>query len=186
MNKPTLVKVSSRDFYSNIPGDSVGGEAFGVYHHVVAADNAALKIIRDGGFTQHISTWVSTSPFTGLDGYIENAVADLMVKAKYKCEFIEGNSYYGVIPTGIFTKDASQYDPDIEDGWKRDMLLDPDYVPIDETPLFLGDVDESYRSAFLGHGVLFANNGHSGLHNGIIKLSNGDYLAITFWIWYNK
>lgn len=108
--------------------------------------------------------------------------------AKHKDPFT-GCTVYGVIPVAVITSDNQIYKESLEKNGHlfADIILDSEYLK-EQYGSELLQLSEIAR-LFLGSGYSEGcriNDGHNSLQPAKLKLSNGDWLYVWFWEWYNK
>jgi hypothetical protein len=130
------------------------------------------------------------------------AVRQLGIDTKFLCPHDDPYTQYrsyGIIPTAVLTKDVSKYKDALKNNPFADLSLDHEFVK----EHYGGDTVDSkcgpkYNEIFetsqvqtimLGTGYTYGCSHHDGSHSCIpakMKLSNGDWLFVWFWEWYNK
>lgn len=140
----------------------------------------------DSGFRMlPVSFFGSYDPFVtlilmevNLKGIVDN---------KYKCPFILGNEYYGIVPIGINTTSLDQYRNIRFKDKFYDFVFDLDFQK-DYMISILEETGDIIRS-FLGHGYDSYRLPSDGSIRTIvikIKMKNEDYLVAKTFEWYNK
>jgi len=110
---------------------------------------------------------------------------------KYQCPFRKKNSYIGVMPIAIFTKDVSQYEDLInEKDWYQTLMLNRDnFYSWEDSVINLNYRLTTVDTSILGHGYddgRYPSDGDGKWKEYKINLENGDLLIVVALEWYNK
>jgi hypothetical protein len=125
----------------------------------------------------------------------ESSIYDLMKSVRYECPYsMDGDIYFfGVLPTVIFSDNSRKYrTEDLQPG-RYDYIFDSEYTKetvfgiecsfSNELPM------DSIQSAHLGHGYTLNrlnSDGNGRVVDAAVPLSNGDYLGVKTFEWFNK
>lgn len=128
----------------------------------------------------------SFDPFAALERMGINP--QKLLDSKYLCPFKKRNSFYGIVPIAIVTKNPEFYRSAEFSHDSFDWLFDLEW----HAHFFLLDVYNEPNSiivSFLGHGYntgILPCDGDNKVVNVAIELSNGDYILAKTFEWYNK
>jgi len=111
-----------------------------------------------------------------------------LLESEYTCPFKKGNSFYGIVPTGILTDNPQPYRQEEFShksfDWMFDLEWHARFVVLD-----IHNSSNSILTSFLGHGYntgILPCDGSNNIVNVTIELSNGDYILAKTFEWYNK
>ena len=104
---------------------------------------------------------------------------DLMKEVEYECPFRKNVVFYNVYPLAISKLKAS------EGGIYLTHILekDPDTLFFHQAPM-IDDIDKSFMGH--GHGKVLPSDGHGKWKFAKMNLSDGRWLLVTYFEWYNK
>lgn len=126
----------------------------------------------------------SEFPKGSLD-YLQIDSSELFELSRYECPWT-GNKYYWMMPIALLAKDVNLYRFGRK-GAYEDFLFDSTFMikPFNDKDYWITD---SLR-AFIGHGYTvntLPSDGDKSLKLCVLKLSTGDFLVATCFLWYNK
>ena len=94
-----------------------------------------------------------------------------------------GFQVYGIMPSAVLTDDTQKYNN--LNVWNKDIVLDSDWNKRNKECLGLQLVGTHLMGTGFTYGCQ-ASDGNCTLEQGKLQLSNGDWLFVYFWLWFNK
>jgi len=127
---------------------------------------------------------VSKNPYEALKILDIDAV-ELKEASRYQCCYLE-QTFYSVVPTWLITKNANKY-AFFDKHYMRDMYSDQQWMM--QTWNYYHKSLGRFEKVMLGPGYtdfFMTHDGSSDGYDALLKLSNGDFVMVAIWHWYNK
>lgn len=117
--------------------------------------------------------------------------------AMYSCPFDEKFVFYGAIPLVVFSDNIDKYRTEYFSNEEYDIYFDSEWTKgmncrvhdMHTGAIRLDFPFSSCQRAYMGHGFTnctLPSDGSNRIVSAKIELSNGDWLGIKTWLWFNK
>lgn len=144
----------------------------------------------EGKFEEQIVFDLTTICFNPIDALSYMDISTNFFDTSKFSDLYTGYSSRGIVPIAILTDDIMKYKPSLQRNRVPflDLILDREWHKDRLGDELLPELSK-VGSILLGTGYMHGcsiNDGHPELQKARLKLSNGDWIYVAFWEWYNK